>query len=107
MRQGLHVHVIGTAHDKRRRADSQLGLAFTRPSAYYVPDVLASLCRQGDTGSSRYFLSLEDNMFRVFGGERIRALQQAVQACKHGAVARALIHTSCAGKGMRGAAATS
>ena len=30
--------------------------------------------RQGDPGSSRYFLSLEDNMFRVFGGERIRSM---------------------------------
>ena len=35
--------------------------------------------RQGDAGSSRYFLSLEDNMFRVFGGERIRSLMSAFQ----------------------------
>lgn len=30
--------------------------------------------RQGDPGSSRFFLSLEDNLFRVFGGDRIQVL---------------------------------
>lgn len=29
--------------------------------------------RQGDPGSSRFFLSLEDNIFRIFGGDRIQA----------------------------------
>jgi preprotein translocase subunit SecA len=28
--------------------------------------------RQGDPGSSRFFLSLEDNLFRIFGGDRIQ-----------------------------------
>lgn len=28
--------------------------------------------RQGDPGSSRFFLSLEDNIFRIFGGDRIQ-----------------------------------
>ena len=28
--------------------------------------------RQGDPGSSRFFLSLEDNIFRIFGGDRIK-----------------------------------
>ena len=31
-------------------------------------------CRQGDPGSTRYFLSLEDNLFRIFGGDRIKGL---------------------------------
>ena len=31
-------------------------------------------CRQGDPGSTRYFLSLEDNLFRIFGGDRIKNL---------------------------------
>ena len=30
--------------------------------------------RQGDPGSSRFFLSLEDNIFRIFGGDRIQVL---------------------------------
>ncbi len=30
--------------------------------------------RQGDPGSTRYFLSLEDNLFRIFGGDRIKTL---------------------------------
>jgi preprotein translocase subunit SecA len=33
--------------------------------------------RQGDPGSSRFFLSLEDNIFRIFGGDRIQALMKA------------------------------
>ncbi|XP_044356585.1 protein translocase subunit SECA1, chloroplastic isoform X4 [Aegilops tauschii subsp. strangulata] len=33
--------------------------------------------RQGDPGSSRFFLSLEDNIFRIFGGDRIQGLMQA------------------------------
>lgn len=30
--------------------------------------------RQGDPGSSRFFLSLEDNIFRIFGGDRIQVI---------------------------------
>lgn len=33
--------------------------------------------RQGDPGSTRYFLSLEDNLFRIFGGDRIQGLMSA------------------------------
>jgi preprotein translocase subunit SecA len=33
--------------------------------------------RQGDPGSTRYFLSLEDNLFRIFGGDRIKGLMTA------------------------------
>lgn len=33
--------------------------------------------RQGDPGSTRYFLSLEDNLFRVFGGDRMKNLMTA------------------------------
>lgn len=36
-------------------------------------------CRQGDPGSTRYFLSLEDNLFRIFGGDRIKGLMSAFQ----------------------------
>ena len=37
------------------------------------------ILRQGDPGSTRYFLSLEDNLFRIFGGEKIRGLMSAFQ----------------------------
>jgi preprotein translocase subunit SecA len=33
--------------------------------------------RQGDPGSTRYFLSLEDNLFRIFGGDRIKGMMSA------------------------------
>ena len=33
--------------------------------------------RQGDPGSTRYFLSLEDNLFRIFGGDRIKGMMDA------------------------------
>ncbi len=36
--------------------------------------------RQGDPGSTRYFLSLEDNLFRIFGGDRIKGMMSAFQA---------------------------
>ncbi len=36
------------------------------------------VCRQGDPGSTRYFLSLEDNLFRIFGGDRIKSLMNTL-----------------------------
>lgn len=33
--------------------------------------------RQGDPGSSRFFLSLEDNIFRIFGGDRIQVFSSS------------------------------
>lgn len=33
--------------------------------------------RQGDPGSTRYFLSLEDNLFRIFGGDRLKGMMSA------------------------------
>lgn len=35
--------------------------------------------RQGDPGSTRFFLSLDDNMFRIFGGDRIRGMMSMFQ----------------------------
>ena len=47
--------------------------------------------RQGDPGSSRFFLSLEDNIFRIFGGDRIQvySLNENLLDCV------ALRYTSC------------
>ena len=53
------LHILGTERHEARRIDNQLR---------------GRAGRQGDPGSSRFFLSLEDELLRVFGGERIRAL---------------------------------
>jgi len=56
------LHVVGTERHESRRIDNQLR---------------GRSARQGDPGSTRFFLSLEDNLFRIFGGDRVTALMQA------------------------------
>ncbi|BFG23762.1 hypothetical protein CerSpe_100360 [Prunus speciosa] len=56
------LHVVGTERHESRRVDNQLR---------------GRTGRQGDPGSSRFFLSLEDNIFRIFGGDRIQGLMRA------------------------------
>ena len=53
------LHVIGTERHESRRIDNQLR---------------GRSARQGDPGSTRFFLSLEDNLLRIFGGDRIGRL---------------------------------
>jgi preprotein translocase subunit SecA len=53
------LHVLGTERHEARRIDNQLR---------------GRAGRQGDPGSSRFFLSLEDDLLRIFGGERVKAL---------------------------------
>lgn len=55
------LHVIGTERHDARRIDNQLR---------------GRAGRQGDPGSSRFFLSLEDDLLRIFGGERVRSLME-------------------------------
>lgn len=57
------LHVIGTERHESRRIDNQLR---------------GRAARQGDPGSTRFFLSLEDNLMRIFGGERIVSLMDAL-----------------------------
>ncbi len=57
------LHVIGTERHEARRIDNQLR---------------GRSGRQGDPGSTRFFLSLEDDLMRIFGGERIQKLMQMV-----------------------------
>nr|YP_010903620.1 preprotein-translocase subunit a [Hypnea wynnei]WCH56472.1 preprotein-translocase subunit a [Hypnea wynnei] len=57
------LHVIGTERHESRRIDNQLK---------------GRAGRQGDIGSSRFFLSLEDNLFRIFGGDKIINLMQTL-----------------------------
>jgi len=56
------LHVIGTERHESRRVDNQLR---------------GRAGRQGDAGSTRFFLSLEDNLLRIFGGDRVAGLMNA------------------------------
>jgi preprotein translocase subunit SecA len=56
------LHVIGTERHESRRIDNQLR---------------GRSGRQGDPGSTRFFLSLEDNLLRIFGGDRVAGLMNA------------------------------
>jgi preprotein translocase subunit SecA len=52
-------------------------LGFQRHEARRIDDQLAGRCgRQGDPGSSQFFLSLEDDLLRIFGGERLAGLME-------------------------------
>src|SRR5271155_5306400 len=53
------LHILGTERHEARRIDNQLR---------------GRAGRQGDPGSSRFFLSLEDDLLRIFGGEKVKAL---------------------------------
>src|SRR5438552_1932627 len=52
------LHIIGTERHESRRIDNQLR---------------GRSGRQGDPGSSRFYLSLEDDLMRIFGGERLKS----------------------------------
>ena len=56
------LHVIGTERHESRRVDNQLR---------------GRAGRQGDPGSTKFFLSLEDNLLRIFGGDRVAGLMNA------------------------------
>jgi preprotein translocase subunit SecA len=58
------LHVIGTERHESRRVDNQLR---------------GRAGRQGDPGSSRFFLSLEDNLFRIFGGDKIANMMETLR----------------------------
>nr|YP_009502204.1 preprotein translocase subunit SecA [Porolithon onkodes]ASB29805.1 preprotein translocase subunit SecA [Porolithon onkodes] len=55
------LHVIGTERHESRRIDNQLK---------------GRAGRQGDPGSSRFFLSLDDQLLRIFGGDKIKQVMQ-------------------------------
>jgi preprotein translocase subunit SecA len=57
------LHVIGTERHEARRIDDQLR---------------GRTGRQGDPGSSQFFLSLEDDLMRIFGGDRVKSLMSAL-----------------------------
>ena len=55
------LHILGTERHESRRIDNQLR---------------GRSGRQGDPGSSRFFLALEDDLLRIFGGERITGIME-------------------------------
>ncbi len=57
------LYIIGTERHESRRIDNQLR---------------GRSGRQGDPGSSRFFLSLEDDLMRLFGGERVQSLMDTL-----------------------------
>jgi preprotein translocase subunit SecA len=74
------LHIIGTERHESRRIDNQLR---------------GRAGRQGDPGSSRFFLSLQDNLMRIFASERVSALMAKLgmgqgEAIEHPWVSRAI-----------------
>ncbi|MFY0641838.1 MAG: preprotein translocase subunit SecA [Bermanella sp.] len=74
------LHILGTERHESRRIDNQLR---------------GRAGRQGDPGSSRFFLSLEDNLMRIFASDRTRRLMQALgmkdgEAIEHKMVSNAI-----------------
>jgi len=74
------LHIVGTERHESRRIDNQLR---------------GRSGRQGDAGSSRFYLSLEDNLMRIFASERMAGLMQKLgmeegEAIEHPWVSRAI-----------------
>ncbi len=70
------LHIIGSERHESRRIDNQLR---------------GRSGRQGDPGSSRFFLSLEDNLMRIFASERVRGLMQRLGMEKGEAIENAWV----------------
>jgi len=74
------LHIIGTERHESRRIDNQLR---------------GRAGRQGDPGSSRFYLSLEDDLLRIFGSDRIASIMSRIGMeedvpIEHGLVTRAI-----------------
>ena len=74
------LHVLGTERHESRRIDNQLR---------------GRSGRQGDMGSSRFYLSLEDDLLRIFGAERISSIMDRVgfeedQPIEHNLISKAI-----------------
>ena len=74
------LHIIGTERHESRRVDNQLR---------------GRSGRQGDPGSSRFYLALEDDLLRIFGGERITGIMDRLgmeegEPIEHNLISRAI-----------------
>src|SRR3989440_1691271 len=61
---GGGLHIVGTERHESRRIDNQLR---------------GRAGRQGDPGSSRFFLALDDDLMRIFGGDRIKGMMNMLR----------------------------
>ncbi len=73
------LYVIGTERHESRRIDNQLR---------------GRAARQGDPGSTRFFLSLEDNLMRIFGGEKISGLMNMLNVEEDMAIEAGIVSKS-------------
>jgi len=64
VKEGGGLHVIGSERHEARRIDNQLR---------------GRAARQGDPGSSRFYLSLQDDLMRLFGGEQVSGLMERLK----------------------------
>jgi preprotein translocase subunit SecA len=74
------LHILGTERHESRRIDNQLR---------------GRAGRQGDPGSSRFYLALEDDLLRIFGGERITGIMERLgmeegEPIEHNLISRAI-----------------
>lgn len=74
------LHIIGTERHESRRIDNQLR---------------GRSGRQGDPGSSRFYLSMEDDLLRIFGGERMSSIMARLgmeegEPIEHGMISKAI-----------------
>jgi preprotein translocase subunit SecA len=74
------LHILGTERHESRRIDNQLR---------------GRSGRQGDPGSSRFYLALDDDLLRIFGGERITGFMEKLgmqegEPIEHGLISRAI-----------------
>jgi preprotein translocase subunit SecA len=74
------LHILGTERHESRRIDNQLR---------------GRSGRQGDPGSSRFYLSLEDDLLRIFGGERMSGIMEKLgmeegEPIEHNLISRAI-----------------
>src|SRR5438477_2466032 len=75
------LHIIGTERHESRRIDNQLR---------------GRSGRQGDPGSSRFYLSLEDPLLRIFGGERLSGIMQRLKMPEGEPIEHTIVNRSIA-----------
>ena len=73
------LHVLGTERNESRRVDNQLR---------------GRSGRQGDPGSSRFYISLEDDLMRIFGSEKLQGLMGKLGMTDEEAIEHSLINRS-------------
>ena len=75
------LHIVGTERHESRRIDNQLR---------------GRSGRQGDPGSSRFYLSLEDPLLRIFGGERLSGIMQRLKMPEGEPIEHTIVNRSIA-----------